>query len=92
MDKVTGAPLANVLISINAPTHKARVNAISPTRTITTTTNGQGRYKMCRIPAGDYTLTMQLVRIHCLECTCKIEDTDVAAADGKMERSISQQI
>ena len=85
-DKTTGAPLINVKISINAPTHKARVNATSPTRSMTITSNEHGKYEMRRIPAGDYTLTMELEGYNTLSVPVKIEDTGVAVADGEMEK------
>lgn len=88
-DKLTGAPLSGVLITINAPQHKARVNAISPTRSMTVNTNEHGKYEMRRLAAGDYTLTMEKEGYTTLTVQVKIEAGSIAEGDGKMERSIS---
>lgn len=87
-DKITGAPLVGVKISINAPQHRARINSIAPTRTMTATTNEHGHYEMRRLSAGDYTLTMELTGYATLSVPVKIEDTGIAEADGKMERVV----
>lgn len=88
-DKTTGAPLSGVLVSINAPTHTSRINSITPTRSMTATTNEHGKYHMRRLPAGDYILTMELEGYITLSVSVKIEDTGVAVADGEMERVVT---
>lgn len=85
-DKITGAPLDGVLVTINAPQHKARVNAISPTRSMTATTNLEGHYDMRRLSAGEYTLTMEKEGYNKLTVQVTIESSHVADADGEMER------
>lgn len=85
-DKLTGAVLEGVLVSINVPLHKTRVNAKSATRTMTTTTNADGHYDMRRLPAGHYTLTMKLDGYDDLQVQVTIEEGSIAKGDGEMER------
>ena len=87
MDKITGAPLEGVLITINAPTHRSRTNAVNPTRSMTTTTNAHGLYEMRRLPAGHYTLTMELDGYTTLQVPATIEDSGITEANGEMERT-----
>ncbi|MBI4930400.1 MAG: carboxypeptidase regulatory-like domain-containing protein [Bacteroidetes bacterium] len=86
-DKITGAPLEGVLISINAPVHRARINARSATRTMTTTTNANGIYEMRRLHAGHYTLKMQKDAYTDLHVLSTIEEGKIAEAHGEMERN-----
>ena len=90
-DKITGAPLDGVLITINAPQHKSRVNAATTTRTMTATTNLDGVYEMRRLRAGDYTLTMEKEGYINLSVAVTIGDAGVANGDGKMERVVPAQ-
>ena len=85
-DKITGAPIEGVQITINAPQHRARTNAVNPTRTMTTTTNAHGLYEMRRLPAGHYTLTMKMDGYIDLQVQVTIEDSGIAEANGEMER------
>jgi len=85
-DKLTGAGLEGVLVSINAPLHKARVNARSATRTMTTLTNAEGNYEMRKLKAGKYVVTFEKTGYKKLEITVVIADGKVTDADGEMER------
>lgn len=60
-DGITGAPLVGGYVTINAPHHRARINSITPTRSMTAPTNEHGHYEMRRLSAGEYTLTMEMV-------------------------------
>ena len=91
-DKLTGAPLEGVLITINAPQHKSRVNAISPTRSMAATTNHDGFYEMRRLAAGHYTLTMEMVGYNKLTVQTTIEATGIASGDGEMEKVSNPQV
>lgn len=84
-DKITGAPLEGVLITINAPQHRSRINARSATRTMTTSTNSDGHYEMRRLSAGEYTLTMEMAGYNNLQVSATIEE-GIVEADGEMER------
>lgn len=88
-DKSTGAPLVGVLVSINAPQHKSRVNALSATRSMTAATNADGHYEMRRLPAGLFTVTMQKDGYAALTVPVVIEEGSIAKGDGKMVRVIA---
>jgi len=88
-DKLTGAPLEGVLITINAPLHRTRTNSRSATRTMTTTTNADGNYDIRRLRPGQYTLTMELDGYIKLSVQVTIEAGSIADADGEMERVTS---
>ena len=88
-DKITGAPLQGVIITINAPQHRARINAISPTRTMTVTSNADGHYEMRRLSAGEYILTMTMDGYNSLNVSVTIEAGSIAEADGEMVRTAS---
>jgi len=85
-DKLTGAPLEGVLITINAPLHRTRTNSRSATRTMTTRTNADGNYEIRRLRAGQYTLTMELDGYNKLTMQVTIEDGRITDADWEMER------
>ena len=85
-DKLTGAPLEGVLVSINAPLHRTRTNSRTATRTMTTTTNIDGNYEMRRLRAGQYTLTMEKDGYKTLQITVVVEEGKVTDADGEMDR------
>ncbi|MBI4931709.1 MAG: carboxypeptidase regulatory-like domain-containing protein [Bacteroidetes bacterium] len=85
-DKLTGAPLEGVLITINAPLHRTRTNSRSATRTMTTTTNADGNYEIRRLRPGQYTLTMELDGYIKLSVQVTIEDGRIADTDGEMVR------
>lgn len=88
-DRITGAPLEGVLITINAPQHRTRINSRSATRTMTTTTNSDGHYEMRRLSAGEYMLTMEMAGYNNLQVSATIEE-GIVEADGEMERNSSQ--
>ena len=88
-DKLTGAPLEGVLVSINAPLHRTRTNARSATRTMTTTTNADGHYEIRRLHAGEYILTMKMDGYNDLNVSATIEEGSIAEADGEMVRNVS---
>ncbi len=85
-DKLTGAPLPDVKISINAPFHKLRINAKKSTRTMRTETNLDGHYEMRRLPAGNYELTMECEGYNKLIVQIKIEEGKIAEGNGSLDR------
>lgn len=87
-DKLTGAPLEGVLITINAPVHKIRANARNATRTNTTSTNHGGIYEMRKLRAGEYTLTMEREGYNKLTVQVKIENGKIAEGNGSLERAV----